>query len=113
MITKERERRFWERLGWQFLTEYKYGRPCNYWLSPDRNYFSGEPRGKNYYPPPIDLNNLFRWGVPLLDSYMMFTGEGGIHFIASKDGLNYEAIAEKEEEALFEALEEALEVQDD
>ena len=66
------------------------------------------PRGDLIFTPPIDLNNLFRYVKPKLDGYMMFTGEGGIHFIASKDSLNYEAVAEKEEDAIFEACYSAL-----
>jgi len=57
----------------------------------------------------INLNNLFEYAVePKLDGYMMFTGEGGIHFIASKNGLNYEAIAEKEEDAIWQACNKAF-----
>lgn len=68
------------------------------------------PCGDRYFclPVELDLNSLFKYAVPLLDGYMMFTGEGGIHFIASKNELNYEAVAKKEEDAIFGAIYKAL-----
>jgi hypothetical protein len=39
----------------------------------------------------------------------MYTGKDGIHFIASKDCMNYEAVGEKEEDAIFMALDKVRE----
>ena len=58
--------------------------------------------------PEIDLNSLFKFAVPLLDGYMMFTGEGGVHFIATKNGKNYEFVADKEKDAIYGAVWEAI-----
>lgn len=101
----DKEQWFWEQCGFRIETEVKYGRPVDYWIYPHKyasDLLFGTKRVSS--PPPIDFNNLKQYAFPMLDGYMMFTGEGGIHFIASKNGLNYEVVAEREEDAMFGAI---------
>lgn len=78
-------------------------KPLNGWYFPD--YAKGTSKLVSFKETlALDLNNLFKWAVPQLDGYMMFTGEGGVHFIASKGNVKSEAIAEKEELAVFWAI---------
>ena len=98
------EREFWEWCGVTFKphlssrgTEYETTEIIVY---PDGNEYI-QYKGEF---PNLDLNNLFQYAVPQLDGYMMFTSSDGIHFIASKYGLNYEFVADKEEDAIYGAL---------
>jgi len=73
-------------------------------------------RGFHKYPndsihsslPDLSLDVLDKWFLPVVDGYVMFTGEGGVHVILSKDGLNCEVtdetLAEAQQGALYKLL---------
>lgn len=91
-------------------------RECN----PNHPQLKDSPYGMGWFHPssttsfhtapnfPESLDLCFKWLVPKLDGWIAFTGEGGVHFIASKNGLNYEIVAETPALALCLAIEKLI-----
>ena len=113
MWNTERIKRFWEACGvkpeiknWQRMTAH-----CGQ-AKLDEGGYTIPTTIKDYaeeeYPDITDLNALEKWALPTVDGYMIFTGGGGVHAIASREGVNYEAVSETLALALAEAIEKAL-----
>ena len=60
---------------------------------------------------PNDLNACFKWLVPKLGGYVIFTGKGGVHAIVVLDHWNNEAIAETPSLALCKAIEQVIDME--
>ena len=122
--TKEQIRKFWEKCGFKYLAIQSFNNKTQEWYpDPRSGYFWEYPDGsEDLEPLPIDLNNLFKWAVPKMDSempnfYKFFHEKGNLLgevewsvIISTPNG----SISNRNEDltlALFWALYEALEVE--
>ena len=61
--TKEQIKEFWEKLGFKYV----FGKTIRTGEFTEQNYYWESPTGTKYPElPPIDLNNLFKWAVPVV-----------------------------------------------
>ena len=125
MISEERIKKFWEWCGWQY-EEPKCDCPgCakSCWVPPDKpTAFDG--RYLTCGLPDLDLNNLFKWAVPKLSGWLVFTVVGAygtgevkyrsfMHAKKGEDMTEYAGVSDDFDPAtaLFLAIEKLMEVQ--
>ncbi len=95
---------FWEWCGFRVVTTMT-GKPA--WVAPDKKY----PELSSIPEEPIDLNNLFKYAIPKLDSVKLITNDApsGDRFYNAEvelDGIKKVTTSETPAQALYQAINE-------